>query len=223
MPLPRDAHDVYRTDDPPEDGPRARKHELVRQTKRAIEDIALLDIERTGMAELDALVDAARALADKLEPLPSLREKGGAAMARGPDAALLERSGITGRSNPLAAPLHLWSEGELTRGWAVYSAPYEGPPGCLHGGFVAAAFDDLLGWAQIASGRAGFTGTLTIKMRRPTPLGERIDYEAGVDRVQGRKIWCWGKARCGSQLLAEAEGLFISPATPWPGLEGMAG
>src|SRR5439155_8753316 len=163
MPLPRDAHDVYRTDDPPEDGPRARRHELVRQTKRAIEDIALLDIERTGMAELDALVDAARALADKLEPLPSLREKGGAAMARGPDAALLERSGITGRSNPLAAPLHLWSEGELTRGWAVYSAPYEGPPGCLHGGFVAAAFDDLLGWAQIASGRAGFTVTLTIK------------------------------------------------------------
>ena len=97
-----------------------------------------------------------------------------------------------------------WSEGELTRGWAVYRAPYEGPPGCLHGGFVAAAFDDLLGWAQMASGKAGFTGTLTIKMRRPTPLEERIDYEAGVDRVQGRKIWCWGKSRCGSQLLAEA-------------------
>ena len=77
--------------------------------------------------------------------------------------------------------------------------------------------------AQMASGKAGFTGTLTIKMRRPTPLGERIDYEAGVDRVEGRKIWCWGKARCDSQLLAEAEGLFISPAIPWPGLEGMAG
>ena len=72
-------------------------------TSSADADDYLEYVERTGMAELDALVDAARALADKLEPLPSLREKGGAAMARGPDAALLERSGITGRSNPLAA------------------------------------------------------------------------------------------------------------------------
>ena len=96
-------------------------------------------------------------------------------------------------------------------GWAEYAHQYEGPPGCVHGGFVAAAFDDLLGAAQTLSGIAGFTGTLTIRMIRPTPLLRRIDYEGGVARVEGRKIFAWGRARHGTDLVAEAEGVFVSP------------
>ena len=120
---------------------------------------------------------------------------------------------MSGRSNPLAPPLHLEMHEGLTTGWAVYGDAYEGPPGCLHGGFVAAAFDDLMGFAQMASGKAGFTGTLTVRMVRPTPLNVRIDYEAGLERVEGRKIWCNATARHGDVLLGEAEILFISPHT----------
>jgi hypothetical protein len=64
----------------------------------------------------------------------------------------------------------------------------------------------------MASGIAGFTGTLTVKMIKPTPLYRRIDYAAGVDRVEGRKIWCWGTAHDGDKLLAEATCVFISPS-----------
>ena len=81
----------------------------------------------------------------------------------------------------------------------------------MHGGFVAAAFDDVLGCAQMKSGRAGYTGTLTIKMLRPTPLGKRIDYAAGVDHVDGRKIYVWGTSECEGERLGEAEILFIAP------------
>ena len=206
-----DPHEIYVTLDPAENEPRARKHALVMETKRAIADIALLDVELVDKAELDELVADMRFIADRLEALPSLRARGGLASAGGSDAALLERSGIAGRSNPLAPPLHMWFEGDKVRGWAIYTEPYEGPAGCLHGGFIAAAFDDLLGFAQMASGQAGYTGTLTVKMRRPTPLNRRLDYEAGVDRVEGRKIWVWGKCRDGDELLSEAEIVFISP------------
>ncbi len=206
-----DPHEIYVTLDPAENEPRARKHALVMETKRAIADIALLDVELVDKAELDELVADMRVIADRLETLPSLRARGGLASAGGSDAALLERSGIAGRSNPLAPPLHMWFEGDKVRGWAIYTEPYEGPAGCLHGGFIAAAFDDLLGFAQMASGQAGYTGTLTVKMRRPTPLNRRLDYEAGVDRVEGRKIWVWGKCRDGDELLSEAEIVFISP------------
>jgi hypothetical protein len=143
--------------------------------------------------------------------MPSLTEKGGAALCGGDDARLVERSGITGRSNPIAPPLHIEFDGETTRGWAVYGAAYEGPPNCLHGGFIAAAFDDLLGVTQMASGSAGFTGNFVVKMRKPTPLFRRIDYEAGLAKVEGRKIWTWGRSYDGDTLLAEAEILFISP------------
>jgi len=206
-----DPHEIYVTLDPAENEPRARKHALVMETKRAIANIALLDVELVDKAELDELVADMRCIADRLEALPSLRARGGLASAGGSDAALLERSGIAGRSNPLAPPLHMWFEGDKVRGWAIYTEPYEGPAGCLHGGFIAAAFDDLLGFAQMASGQAGYTGTLTVKMRRPTPLNRRLDYEAGVDRVEGRKIWVWGKCRDGDELLSEAEIVFISP------------
>ncbi len=206
-----DPHEIYVTLDPAENEPRARKHALVMETKRAIADIALLDVELVDKADLDELVADMRVIADRLETLPSLRARGGLASAGGSDAALLERSGIAGRSNPLAPPLHMWFEGDKVRGWAIYTEPYEGPAGCLHGGFIAAAFDDLLGFAQMASGQAGYTGTLTVKMRRPTPLNRRLDYEAGVDRIEGRKIWVWGKCRDGDELLSEAEIVFISP------------
>jgi hypothetical protein len=215
MSLPEDPRRAYATDDPVEDERRAAKHHLVKETKRVVEDVALLDVGATDPSEVDELAALTCALANRLEQAPSLRALGGPAVAGTADAALLERSPVSGRSNPLAPPLHLEMHEGLTTGWAVYGDAYEGPPGCLHGGFVAAAFDDLMGFAQMASGKVGFTGTLTVKMLRPTPLNERIDYEAGLERVEGRKIWCWATARHGDELLAEAEIVFISPRE-WP-------
>ncbi len=210
MSLPVDPRRVYITDDPAEDTPRARKHALVRETKRIIEHVALLDVHNVEDRELVELLDRTRELADALEKNPRFH---GLADLPSPDSALLERSGISGRSNPLAPPLQMSMDDDgVTHGEAVYGMAYEGPTGCLHGGFVAAAFDELLGFAQTASGRAGYTGTLTIRMRRPTPLKELIRYEARVDRVEGRKIFCTATSWHGDTLLCEADIVMISPA-----------
>jgi acyl-coenzyme A thioesterase PaaI-like protein len=211
MALPDDARELWISRPAREGGRRAQKHRLVEQAKAVIEGIALLDIDRVDEDGLAGLIETTGALATEVNRHPSLREKGGLSAAGGEDAVLTERSGISGKANPLAAPLEISFDDELTRGRAVYGAAYEGPPDSLHGGFVAAAFDDLLGCAQMASGSAGFTGTLTVRMILPTPLYRRIDYTAGVDRVEGRKIWCWGKSFDGDRLLAEATCVFITP------------
>ena len=213
MSLPPDARTTYDATDPVEDNPLAHKHALVRAVKRVIEFSAHLDVDETDDETVEQLTADLDAIADRMNPLPSLHTKGGLGACGGHQGALLERSGIAGRSNPLAAPVQ-WviDDDGITRGWATYSAAYEGPIGCLHGGFVAAAFDDLLGSAQSASGIAGYTGTLTVKMLRPTPLHKRIDYEAGVDRVEGRKIFVWGTAACEGERLAECEIVFIAPS-----------
>ena len=210
--LPEDARQLWVANPAPDAGARLRKHELVRQAKRIVEATALLDLEDADDDDLVALISQTMGLADALESRRSLRRKGGLSAAGGEDGVLVERSGISGRSNPLAPPLYIdVSDREITRGHAVWTDAYEGPTHCLHGGFVAAAFDDLLGCAQMSSGYAGFTGTLTVRMIRPTPLNRRIDYEAGVRSVEGRKILCWGTAKDGEDLLAEAECLFIRP------------
>jgi hypothetical protein len=216
MPLPPDPRTTYDPTDPAEDAPLARKHRLVRETKRLVELVAHLDADDADPAAIDTLSDAVADVADSLEPLPSLHAYGGLSLTPGHQGALLERSGISGRCNPLAAPVQWEPDGEILRGWATYSPAYEGPAGHVHGGFVAAAFDDLMGCAQMASGKAGYTGTLTVKMLRPTPLERRIDYSAGVDRVDGRKIYVWGTSECDGELLGECQIVFIAPRTGLP-------
>src|SRR5256714_5937786 len=102
-------------------------------------------VERADGEELAQIADDAAALADRLEPLPSLLEVGGMAAQQGPQGALLERSGISGRANPLAPPMQWHPDGDILRGWATYSPAYEGPIGNVHGGVVGSPVVRLTG------------------------------------------------------------------------------
>lgn len=119
-------------------------------------------------------------------------------------------SPLMGRANPLAPPLHLDVQDDRVTGTATFGSAYEGPPGCVHGGFVAAAFDELLGLVQMLGGNPGMTGRLVVHYRSPTPLHTELRFEGRIDRVDGRKTICTGEIHAGDRLCAEAEGLFVS-------------
>ena len=123
--------------------------------------------------------------------------------------SFFDYSGLLGPLNPLAPPLRIRLEGASVIGEVSYGRAYEGPPGCVHGGFIAAGFDEMLGLAQTLGGRPGMTGRLEIKYRRPTPLHTPLRYEAAVHSVHGRKITTRGQLLAGEELCAEGEGLFI--------------
>ena len=118
-----------------------------------------------------------------------------------------DHSPMLGRANPLAPPIVLC---DRIRGTATFGSAYEGPPGCVHGGYVAAAFDEVLGSTQSLSGSPGMTGRLTVSYRKPTPLGVELQFEGRLESVDGRKILTRGELWAGEVLCAEAEGLFIS-------------
>lgn len=199
---------------------RDAKRRLVEEVRRLVEETALVDAAETDDGFLDEVAVAVGELVSRVAQQPSLRKYGGLTFAPSFAGALDERSPVSGQANPLAAPLRLWRDGAITRGTAVYSAAYEGPPGTLHGAYVAAAFDEVVGVAQAASGSAGLTGTLTVKMRARTPLRTPVHYEGGVDRVEGRKIFVWARSFANGELTAEAEAIMISPRagllTPQP-------
>src|SRR4051794_2128928 len=115
MSLPEDPSQIYLGGEPLEDAKRAAKHRLVREVKRVIDSTALLDVGANEHADLDRFGDEVQELADHLEQLPSLKAFGGAAVAAPADAVLAERSPISGRSNPIAPPLHLDMEDGITR------------------------------------------------------------------------------------------------------------
>ena len=192
MSLPPDARSTYVSFDPPENEPRARKHRLVREVKRVIEVVAHLDANRADPDVVAEATDAARALAELLDGQPSLLATGGLGAQAGPQGSLLERSGISGRSNPLAPPVQ-WTVGDDgTHGSAVYSRAYEGPIGHVHGGFVAAAFDDLMGFAQSASGTASSTRGRCARPAATRPSGSSAAVGARSTPSRSSARWACG-------------------------------
>ncbi len=127
--------------------------------------------------------------------------------------AFFDRSPLIGLSNPLSPPLvlsHDRSDKDVIKGVANFGPAYEGPPGCVHGGYVAAVFDELLGASQSLSGNQGMTAHLEIDYRSPTPLGEDLAMVGWVERTEGRKIWARATMSVGDRLCAEAQGLFLA-------------
>ena len=56
-----------------------------------------------------------------------------------------------------------------------------------------------------------FTGTITVKYLRGTPLGS-LRAEAFIDRVEGVKAFARGFISDAEGITVEAEGVFIQPA-----------
>lgn len=123
-----------------------------------------------------------------------------------------DRSPITGHANPMAPPaeLHMDMEARLVRGRVTFGPAFEGAPGIVHGGFVAALLDEALGMATVFSGGPGMTAELTTRYRRHVPVGVPLDVEARLDSVDGRKVHTSGHVRQGDETLVEASGLFIA-------------
>jgi acyl-coenzyme A thioesterase PaaI-like protein len=125
--------------------------------------------------------------------------------------AFFDQSPFIGLANPLAPPITIGSAGtHKAVAKVTFGSAYEGAPGCVHGGFVAGAFDEVLGYVNAMSGQGGMTGRLTIHFRSPTPLHTELFFEGEILRIEGRKIFTAGKLFAGDRLCAEAEGLFIS-------------
>jgi acyl-coenzyme A thioesterase PaaI-like protein len=123
---------------------------------------------------------------------------------------LYDHSPLIGIANPLAPPMRIREEDGIIVAEVTFGQAYEGPPGCVHGGYVAAAFDELLGATQSLSGAPGMTGTLTIRYESPTPLQQPLRMEGRLVGVERRKIFTEGTCFAGDRVTATAKGTFIS-------------
>ena len=92
----------------------------------------------------------------------------------------------------------------------VVSRVYEGPPGAVHGGIVAAYLDEVLGGAAArAAGKPAVTGELTVRYVRPvpseTPLlgrgrlvanhGRYVDVEGSLEEFSARRVVATARGR----------------------------
>lgn len=178
---------------------------LAREVRELILDSFMSTAGADSIDEARRLIAAARELVNTT----------GVAGSAAAESHFSDRSPFYGAMNPLSMPMAMefdqgFGEFGAVLGDVVFTEPYEGPPGHCHGGFIAGAFDEVLGMAQSLTGRPGMTGKLAITYRSPMPLHTNIHFKGWVDRVDGRKIFTKGTAHNGDTLCAEAEGLFLS-------------
>ena len=173
--------------------------------------VAGLTASGADPATLTEVAAGLEAIAEVLEPhTPSTRYPD-TGLHGGVQAAsqVWESHPFIGPGHPLAPPIRIERHGDRAVGTATFGHVYEGPPGCLHGGIVAAMFDMVLGAAASFAQRPTLTGTLTVRYRRPTPLMEEIRFVGWIDRLEERKTITKGEAWAGDDLLAEAEAIFV--------------
>ncbi len=163
--------------------------------------------------ELRRAAEGLERYAEALTEHPRLQHMHGysESAAAGDVGAFFDQSPFIGLANPLAPPITVGLKGEVgAEATVTFGSAYEGAPSCLHGGYVAAAFDEFLGCVQSRSEKPGMTGTLTVRFRNPTPLHTELYLEGEIVRTEGRKIFTEGRMWAGDVLCAEAEGVFIS-------------
>lgn len=93
---------------------------------------------------------------------------------------------------------------DRAEGTVEFPVVYEGPPGVVHGGFLAVFFDCILQHLSCDMGRAGKTRSLHLRYRRPTPICTELRFSA-QRVVTDEAIEFTAEVRAGDTVLCTAE------------------
>lgn len=121
---------------------------------------------------------------------------------------------VCGLENPIGLKLKIYqtAPGVVE---TSYTAPwhFQGYPGVLHGGIVAALLDELSGRALMgdpSEPRFMFTGKLEVKYRKNVPVGKPLKIVGRAGKSRGKMAEGWaGIFNEQGNLLAEATALLI--------------
>ncbi len=185
---------------------RAVYRPLADSVRKLVDATIRTEVDADEVAAVKAQIDAAtgRLRAQQIDgPFGVQYTTGGDRMAWG--------NPVIGIRNPIAPPLVIERDGS----GAAFTdfdlgAPYEGPPGHVHGGISALVLDHVLGEAASDGETPRFTGTITMRYLRTTKLG-RLHAEARIDRTEGVKTHVVGHLADEDGITVEAEGVFIMP------------
>lgn len=173
---------------------------------RFIEGVRRLQDHARAVDAPDEVITQA---ADRLEELSALLAPFDADEWQSPSG---RRMDLPMRGNVLTIPMNAHkTDDDRIEGWARFARFHLGRNGAVHGGSLGMLFDTVLGLtASVLTGsRRQRTAYLKIDYRNIVPVEKELQFDAGVDREDGRKIFVSGRLRDGDTLLTEADALFV--------------
>lgn len=93
-----------------------------------------------------------------------------------------------GPDNPYGLSLVVYRSADTVYADATFTERHVGAPGLAHGGAVAAACDDVLGFTLWIAGTPAVTRSLTVEYLLPVPLGQPHRITAHITAQNGRAL-----------------------------------
>ncbi len=123
---------------------------------------------------------------------------------------LYEGCFVCGDKNPAGLEASFYLNGEEARGEFTPDSRWEGYPGVVHGGILAALLDEVMYKAIASSGELAMTAEITVRFRNPARVGVPLYPKGRVARKKGRLLEAQGKIEdAEGRLIATATGKFI--------------
>jgi len=124
---------------------------------------------------------------------------------------------VCGLQNLAGLKLAFYEDPEAGQVRAEFTVPdeYQGYPGVVHGGIIAAVLDEVSGRAVLIRGSEEdlmATLKITIRYRRPTPTGTPLTAVGWVERMGGMGARVAGEIRLpDGTVTAECESVLVHP------------
>lgn len=96
---------------------------------------------------------------------------------------------ICGRDNPVGLHMDFYDNGaDMVMSVVTPADHFQGYPGVLHGGVVAAILDEVVGRSTMARDHHRFMMTmkLNVQYRHPVPMGQELTATGKAVRIKGR-------------------------------------
>jgi acyl-coenzyme A thioesterase PaaI-like protein len=120
---------------------------------------------------------------------------------------------VGGLSHPAAPQLVLEPCENGVTGHVTVGTVFQGGPGLVHGGVLALLIDHAMGCVAAGPERPAMTVQLSLRYRRPTPIGVPLTVTAQLDRIEGRKLHLSATISAAGQVTADADAIFLTLTT----------
>jgi acyl-coenzyme A thioesterase PaaI-like protein len=134
-------------------------------------------------------------------------------MATDRDSYRAHMSLVGGLSHPAAPQLVLEQGENIVTGQVTVGTVFQGGPGLVHGGVLALLIDHAMGCVAAGPQRPAMTVQLSLRYRRPTPIGVPLTVAAQLDRIEGRKLHLSATISADGQVTVDADAIFLTLTT----------
>lgn len=166
----------------------------------------------TSEGDLERAAELVEAALELLDPGPTSRDAYRSGAYFETPSLFPDRGALMGNCNPIAPPMKPQMEGDTAVCELVLDERYVGAPGMVHGGIVAACFDQICGHAVVLAGYGALTTVLNIRYHKPVPLHAEVRYEAVVGQKKRRRISVRGRCLREGVVVADCEATFVALA-----------